>query len=523
MRVATIKERWNAVDKPAWTTTKLHGSVTLATTVGLALLAGTSAKNPFLNSMSRAEMQRFGVGLERLTRIPKEMTDVRCDGINSAASRGSGAAYYWCKGVILGTPNPIGLSYGVQSWDTWSRYMAEEYNVPTRLFDCFTTSKDVDIPQYPVPHERFDECLDATEHTDEKGRVFKTIESQLASREPLSTFVKIDIEGMEWTVLEAMTDEQLSKIAILDLEIHWCLTMQTDTPEKILGVLRRLLQQFAVVGRLSEGDWITGVGCDQSIQQTTMMSVSYVNKAAMFGRIVKESTKPLLLGSVSQKACGMWDKNVTTTSKLRHVICQKALQSPAGFTSGLTVDQLVAWGVIRDGGPHAWTDHLKAHYGDAISEISVLYCGSSGQTNELCTGTSASEMEKSLLQSMQTRLQARRPLSVALMLDLAGLEWGLLTGLTDDDLDKIMSINLAMDFCSSTHSYQGISQVLRRLQRRFLVVTRDMQPGIRHRPGCLEGQQKFITVTYVNKRGRIGYYNLNEPKKAEGKPSMAGL
>ena len=33
-----------------------------------------------------------------------------------------------------------------------------------------------------------------------------------------------------------MTDEDFSKIALLDLEIHWCLTMMDDPPDRIISV-----------------------------------------------------------------------------------------------------------------------------------------------------------------------------------------------------------------------------------------------------------------------------------------------
>ena len=34
--------------------------------------------------------------------------------------------------------------------------------------------------------------------------------------------VKMDVEGAEWPVLNAMTAEDHSKILLFDLEIHWC-------------------------------------------------------------------------------------------------------------------------------------------------------------------------------------------------------------------------------------------------------------------------------------------------------------
>jgi len=465
------------------------------------LAAADTIANPFFTLDDRA-LTSFGSALEKLTRVPKEMTDVRCSGINSKASRGSGAAYYWCISVIQGTPNPLGLSYGIRDWDTWSRYMAEQYQVPTRLFDCFHSSEEFKIDPYPVPYERIDECLDSTQHTDDKGRVFKTISTQLASREPLSTFVKIDIEGMEWTVLEAMTDEDFSKIAILDLEVHFCLTMQTDTPAKILRVLRQLSRHFYVTGRLSEGDWLNGVGCDGTLGQTTMMSISYVNKAAMFGRIVQETTRVLLHGYVSKHACAGHDTNITIPSIQRTLtLCSGYLLNSNKWHRAETLSGLA---VGRSDNTKAYLGHLREVY--AIDGRDFA-CGEvTDNGSDICTGTNADEREQSLVGAVKAHLEAKSALSVALMLDARGMEWALLKTLSEEDLDKIMSLNIVMDFCSSRDSFQAISHVLRRLQQRFLVTNRGWNPGIRHRCGCLEGQQSEITVSYINKRGRTGKY-----------------
>lgn len=373
-----------------------------------------------------------------------------------------------------------------------------------------------------MPYERFDECLDVSERTDEKARVFKTIGSQLSSREPLSTFVKIDIEGMEWAVLEAMTDEEFSKIALLDLEIHWCLTMQDDSPARILAVMRRLLQQFAVVGRLSEGDWLNGVGCDKTTEQTSMMSVSYVNKAAMFGRIVKEATASLTPGSVSKGACRGYgrarargvlcnklntpchcdvrhDMNVTAGSGRPFVLCRGYVANP---TQWHRAPSLTALAVVRTGTASGFSAHMQNDYS---LQTTLLTCGTgASDASEVCPTRETAGVD--VAAAVTAKLAAAEPLSVVLMLDLSGLEWNVLHDLTDDSLDRVHSLLVAMDFCSSAHSFQSISQILRRLQKRFMIIGRDFKGGLRQRCGCLQGQQKQITVSYMNKRGRHGKY-----------------
>eukprot|EP00041_Stephanoeca_diplocostata_P020364 m.453799 g.453799 ORF g.453799 m.453799 type:complete len:229 (-) comp21556_c0_seq2:129-815(-) len=164
--------------------------------VGLSSCCATAAiRNPFMD-MTSEDLTSFGQVVERLTRKSITMSEARCGPIDVAASRGSGAAYYWCTDVIKGTPNPLGLSYGIERWDTWSKYLATDYKVKTHLFDCFMP--DVVIPQYPTPHEKFPTCLANRSYVDASGRRFEPIGNDLADRDPLSTFVKIDIEGMVW-------------------------------------------------------------------------------------------------------------------------------------------------------------------------------------------------------------------------------------------------------------------------------------------------------------------------------------
>lgn len=148
--------------------------------------------------------------------------------------------------------------------------------------------------------------------------------------------------------------------------------------------------------------------------------------------------------------------------------------------------------------------HLLDTYGIVVA---VLTCGSgTAGSAEICPTVATAETD--VLTEVTNRLMAAPPLSVVMVLDLTGLESGLLLGLSDDALDRIHSLAVAFDFCSTAHSYQSIAKGLRRLQKRFLVIATDMAHGVKRRCGCLEGQQRYITVSYINKRGRNGKYNL---------------
>jgi len=113
--------------------------------------------------------------------------------------------------------------------------------------------------------------------------------------------VKLDVEGSEWDVLEATTDDQLRKIDLLDMEIHFCEMLSGDKEEELLrraDILERLLDIFAVSAR-EPSPWrlwtgtkpgfaveniCTGRGgseydaTEKGLPMHWMASVSYVNR-----------------------------------------------------------------------------------------------------------------------------------------------------------------------------------------------------------------------------------------------------
>ena len=99
-----------------------------------------------------------------------------------------------------------------------------------------------------------------------------------------------------------------------------------------------------------------------------------------------------------------------------------------------------------------------------IEDIAEFTCGGGGKQSEsteiveVCVGDEA-DWDRSILETFRSRLATREDFSVALMLDVGGYEWGLLLDLTDAELNKIATIDMAMDFCSTSHSFQSISQV----------------------------------------------------------------
>jgi hypothetical protein len=52
-----------------------------------------------------------------------------------------GKEYSWCIRALRDNDahELLGLSFGVLTWDKWSKRMSNEYSIPSLLFDCYTT------------------------------------------------------------------------------------------------------------------------------------------------------------------------------------------------------------------------------------------------------------------------------------------------------------------------------------------------------------------------------------------------
>lgn len=181
------------------------------------------------------------------------------------------------------------LSYGIRERDFWSEWMSNRYAIRSRLYDCFwfeargpmnTNLSAGALGQtpcpswrrtqgcYDAPYEARHVCLGETTapmvalHTT-KGKQtvqFQTLEEGLRNERPLSVYLKLDIEGSEWLVLDQFLqrDEDVAKVRTLQLEVHLnrfsrvtnATKSPRDRPEDQLdfkvGVVERLAEKFAV-------------------------------------------------------------------------------------------------------------------------------------------------------------------------------------------------------------------------------------------------------------------------------------
>lgn len=180
-------------------------------------------------------------------------------------------------------------SFGVRDRDKFSEFLSNRFSVPSVLYDCFFdgdigpmvtknlfNSRADDATRgpcpdynerecYGAPYEVRRECLgvaDGLRNLSLHVRSFRSLSSVLRGRAPLSVFLKLDIEGSEWEVLDQLlSDEELmGKIRTINMEAHMIMYSGAPMPrngkyseknfplERKVAVMERLAEKFAVVG-----------------------------------------------------------------------------------------------------------------------------------------------------------------------------------------------------------------------------------------------------------------------------------
>lgn len=174
----------------------------------------------------------------------------------------------------------LALSFGIQAHDAWSEVMSSMYGVKSKLFDCYYAGKEGPAANdlhagfskerpclrrgcYTAEYEMNRVCVDGSRDSDQftyGNKSYQSLSFALKSRKPLSTFVKMDIEGSEWDVLDRLLDNanDMDKIRHLDMEVH---LPKYPIPERTFArlanrtalahhveIMERLAQKFVVTG-----------------------------------------------------------------------------------------------------------------------------------------------------------------------------------------------------------------------------------------------------------------------------------
>jgi len=184
----------------------------------------------------------------------------------------------WCNAAFTSKPQAlVGLSYGIEERDIWSELISQK-KLPTKLYDCFipperSTPISGKAPNgtrvcegvekaacYTTKYESYRICLGAEETTVDHRR-FENLQSHLRGLPPLSVHLKIDTEGSEWPVLDALmaNKEDRRKIRTLDMEVHFGWSNAGNPPElQKLPQQERLTMQVATMEKLLEEFHCTG-------------------------------------------------------------------------------------------------------------------------------------------------------------------------------------------------------------------------------------------------------------------------
>ena len=182
----------------------------------------------------------------------------------------------WCLAAFQGDYNRLGLSFGIEERDLWSETMSNEFHMPTKLYDCFQNPKSspalaMIAPNavgscagnphhcYETHYDAFRVCLGPKHETVDK-REYTSLSELLSSRSEMSTHLKIDVEGSEWSVLEDLlkNEEDMKKIRTLDMEVHFGFgaaseaahhkLSKKDQLQREVGIFEQLASRFAVTG-----------------------------------------------------------------------------------------------------------------------------------------------------------------------------------------------------------------------------------------------------------------------------------
>ena len=206
---------------------------------------------------------------------------------------------------------------GVLTFDPWSLALSNAYNVASTLYDCFHSS--IDVSSYRLKPTIRPVCIGVTDgqkHVGDcnygdctpKTRSYTTMSTLLRDVAPLSVFVKMDVEGAEWDVINTIDARDFGKIVQLDLELHWCMD-SANPPDygNIAEALARLRANFYVLMRAVDvvkkrkidtndmamevaGDTpgephFANASCNRLLDgQHNMISISYLNKKTV-GRL----------------------------------------------------------------------------------------------------------------------------------------------------------------------------------------------------------------------------------------------
>eukprot|EP00039_Didymoeca_costata_P020325 m.340857 g.340857 ORF g.340857 m.340857 type:complete len:738 (+) comp19604_c0_seq1:189-2402(+) len=498
--------------------------------------------------------------IDDLTRPDGDSIEKRCGGYIQEGKDRGGASYQWCKKALEMLPEKsFGHSFGILTWDPWSRILTNNFGIPMKLYDCYHTAEshpfEGESAQYNKPYERISTCVGGSNYQDEKGREFKRISDIIDFNEhkgPMRFVVKMDVEGSEWETLLTMTPAQHRKIMFMDLEIHWCLGKVKDglqpkeRAEEILRILGRMKDYYHVTSRaisksynwplLSGHEYMTfdNPGCDL-YQTYDMMSVSYVNKMILKETPYQVVDDPHLYAPIenltrpqpiAEELCGGYQ--YSGSGGAGYAWCKKAIdifpKDIVGHSFGIfTWDR---WSKVLSN-TFGITTHLYDCYTTTPFQGSNAVYKTPYHRYDVCVGAKSEvKFGGKVFKTVHevVKFEEHRPLSLILKFDVEGSEWETLRTMTADDHEKIIFMDLEIHWCIGTpEAGMGIQErareifkILMNLRKYYYVTGREMSRS-RNWPlyepllsghklqwseiGCdIYNQYDMMSISYVNKK-----------------------
>jgi len=147
--------------------------------------------------------------------------------------------YLACRNLLSNVR--AGYSYGISGYDGWGCEISTELKVPVHQYDCFNTTVPVCATGKTVFHP---ECVAGAQFVDADGRLFDSVEAQLAKNGDAGkhVIVKMDVEGAEWDSMLKTPDAVLERIDQMIFEFHG---VQKDIARS-LEVVLKLKKHFHV-------------------------------------------------------------------------------------------------------------------------------------------------------------------------------------------------------------------------------------------------------------------------------------
>lgn len=151
---------------------------------------------------------------------------------------GRDEGYLLCDNFLKNTE--VVYSYGIDGRDGLGCEISTELNIPLHQYDCFNLTRPLCDKRDAVFHE---ECVSGVVRKDLNGRLFDTVENQIAKNNDSgkTILLKIDVEGAEWDSLATVSEKTFKNVDQIVAEFH-----KERDHLQYLDLIRKLKQTYHI-------------------------------------------------------------------------------------------------------------------------------------------------------------------------------------------------------------------------------------------------------------------------------------